>query len=202
MGWALRNNTNEIWAYIGCAHSTSLSLVFENEFWNWRSLWMEQTLVTTLPLPREIVHYSVLYLNCVRFLQALDLEFNYCRQFKSMSSRVRLPWSESGVYYLIVVCPWPRSITFLWLWKVGILRVLILCGCCWNQGARRKSPVMLTGTILFKSSKFTYLLNQGMLSFIECLSEIYNLKEWWNWPGKDKFVSDYFQITAGLLHFL
>lgn len=32
------------------------------------------------PLPREIVHYSVLYLNFVHFLQALDLEFNYLRQ--------------------------------------------------------------------------------------------------------------------------
>lgn len=61
---------------LGLPIAPLLSLVSENEFWNWRILWMEQT----LDLERLGITVSF-NLNCVHFLQALDLEFNYCRQF-------------------------------------------------------------------------------------------------------------------------
>lgn len=128
---------------LGCAHSTSVhfnwpfrALLLKmnpgiGEFYGWHRPW-----VTPLPLPREIVHCTGPYLNCDHFLQALDLEFNYCRQFrimfKSMGSRARLPGLESGLYHLLDVWPWPKNITFLFLWKMGMLTVPILHGCCWN----------------------------------------------------------------------
>ena len=39
------------------------------------------------PCP-ERLHFSGLYLSCDQFLQALDLELNYCRQFRVMFKSV------------------------------------------------------------------------------------------------------------------
>ena len=70
------------------------------EFYGWNRPWVSPFL-----LPGETVHFSGLYLNCDHFLQALDLEFNYYRQFrvmfKSVGSRARLPELASGLYHLV-----------------------------------------------------------------------------------------------------
>lgn len=68
---------------------------------------MEQTLGQPFPLAWRDSALQWPFLNCDHVLQALDLEFNYYRQFrvmfKSVGSKARLPGLPSGLYHLVDV---------------------------------------------------------------------------------------------------
>ena len=138
--------------------------------------------VSPFPLPRETVHFGGLYLNCDQFLQALDLELNYYRQFRVVFKSVDFRNQAAGVGVWIVP-PWQWNATFLCLWKRGILVVPILVWLLLESsemvyikvlGTHRNWVTVLTVVaILSKSRKLMCSFKPGNLSFIEYM--IYSL---------------------------